>query len=102
MMHFTCDVCGSAMRAKEDPRFVVKIESFAAHEPAALTEEDLEADHVEAIGELLRDLEESAENIELPPARQEFRFDLCPECHRKYVRDPLAKEQGNKLFFSKN
>src|SRR4051812_6757655 len=93
MMHFTCDVCGKELRAKNDARFVVKIETYAAHDPAALTEEDLDEDHMEAIGELLRDMEESQESFELPPARQDFRFDLCPDCHHKFAHDPLGKDQ---------
>ena len=55
MLHFTCDLCGKELRPGEDQRFVVKIEAFAAHDPAELTEEDLDEDHMEAISQLLRE-----------------------------------------------
>ena len=58
MLHVTCDHCGKQMRAGED-RYVVKIEVFAAHDPAEITEADLEEDHMEAVSELLREMEES-------------------------------------------
>lgn len=54
MMHFTCDLCGREMRPGVDPRYVVKIEAYAAHDPVEITDEDLDEDHIEAVGELLR------------------------------------------------
>jgi hypothetical protein len=54
MLHVTCDLCGKEIRPGEDGRHVVKIEVFAAHDPAEITEADLEADHMEAVSELLR------------------------------------------------
>ena len=58
MLHVTCDHCGKQLRAGED-HYVVKIEVFAAHDPAEITEEDLEEDHMEAVSQLLREMEES-------------------------------------------
>ena len=66
MLHVTCDHCGKQMRAGED-RYVVKIEVFAAHDPAEITEADLEEDHMEAVSELLRELE--ARGIPTPSSR---------------------------------
>src|ERR1700749_5157708 len=58
MLHVTCDGCGKELRAGED-HHVVKIEVFAPHDPAELTEADLDEDHMEAVGELLRQMEET-------------------------------------------
>ncbi len=102
MMHFTCDLCGKDLQPGEEERYVVKIESFPAQDPAQLTEADLDDDHMEAVSELLRDLEEDDADIELPEPSKHFRYDLCPECHQRFVRDPLGKEHQHKLFFSKN
>jgi hypothetical protein len=99
MLHFTCDLCGKELRPGEDDRFVVKIEAFAAHDPAELTEEDLDEDHMEAISQLLRD---DGEDIEVAAARKNFRYDLCPECHAKFLRDPLGRDGVQKFDFSKN
>ena len=102
MMHFTCDQCGKELRPGEDSRFVVKIEAYPADDPALLTEEDLDEDHMEAIGELLREIEEGDLAPELDAPTKQFRYDLCRECHARFVSDPLAKEHPQKLFFSKN
>ena len=33
---------------------------------------------------------------------RELRYDLCPECRKKFVRDPLGKEAAQKFDFSEN
>ena len=34
---------------------------------------------------------------------QQLRFDLCPECRRKFLKNPLAREMPAKAFgFSSN
>ena len=86
----------------ETQHFVVKIEAFAAQDPAELTEADLEDDHLEAVSQLLQESEENECNAELTEPYKNFRYDLCPECHKKFVRDPLAKDKEQKFDFSKN
>jgi hypothetical protein len=102
MLHVTCDLCGKELRQGEDQRYVVKIEAYAVQDPAALTEADLDEDHMEAVSQLLRECEENDTCPELVEPYKEFRYDLCPECHKKFVRDPLAKEKEQKFDFSKN
>ena len=103
MLHVTCDLCGKELCPGHDQRFVIKMEIFAAHDPAKITEADLDDDHMEAVSELLRDMEDGIEDPELDgPAYKHFRYDLCPECHKRFVRDPLSKETSQKFDFSKN
>ncbi len=102
MMHFTCDLCGKELLPGDDPRFVVKIEAFAAHDPGEITEEDLDLDHMEAVSQLLQDLEDSGAGPDLAEAHNKFRYDLCLDCHKKFVHDPLSKESMHKFDFSKN
>jgi hypothetical protein len=91
MLHVTCDLCGREMRPGED-HYVVKIE-VVARNPGQLTEADLDADHLEAVGELLREMEEDLDAGHEPePPTQRRRYDLCPECRNHYLHDPLRKE----------
>ena len=91
MLHVTCDLCGREMRPGED-HYVVKIE-VAARNGGQLTEADLDADHLEAVGELLREMEDDADaGAEPEPTTRRLRYDLCPECRTHYLRDPLRKE----------
>ena len=103
MLHVTCDLCGKVLRPGDDQHFVVKVEVFAAQDPAEITEEDLDEDHMEAVSQLLREMEENLDNPdELDPAHQSFRYDLCPQCREKFLRDPLGKEVAQKFDFSEN
>jgi hypothetical protein len=103
MLHVTCDQCGKEIRPGDDERFVVKIEVFAPHDPAEITEEDLDQDHMEAISQLIQGMEDNLGDApELERRRHHFRFDLCPECRGKFVRDPLGKEAAQKFDFSEN
>jgi hypothetical protein len=101
MLHVTCDLCGKELRPGEDQHFVVKVEVFAAHDPAGLTEDDLDEDHLEAFGALLREMEEN-ETEHIPPTCQHLRYDLCSLCRQRYLRDPLGKEASQKFDFSEN
>ena len=102
MTHFSCDLCGKMIVPGDDQRYVVKIEASAAQDAGQITDADLDDDHMEEISQLLRDMEENLDEDEAVPPRKNFHFDLCPECHKRFVRDPLGKEHGHKLFFSKN
>jgi hypothetical protein len=103
MLHITCDLCGKKISVEDDHRYVVKIEVYAAHDPAQITEADLDEDHMEAVSQLLRDQEHGlADPDETAPAYKNIRYDLCPVCHKKFVRDPLGKEAAQKFDFSEN
>jgi len=104
MLHITCDLCGKELQPQEDCRYVVKIEVFAAHDPREITEADLDEDHMEAVSQMLRDMEDDETTSPDPttPVYKKFRYDLCPECQKKFLRDPLNKETEQKFDFSEN
>jgi hypothetical protein len=105
MLHITCDLCGKELRTGQD-YYVVKIEVFAKHDPAQLTEADLEEDHMEAVSQLLREMDDEEVADAIEPARHNLRYELCPECRQRYLRDPLNKElnkeAAQKFDFSEN
>jgi hypothetical protein len=98
MVHFSCDLCGKDLLDGTDARYIVQIEVYAAHDPNEITDEDLDADHLEEIGQLLSD--ESAD-AEPTPAFKKLNYDLCPACHKKFLADPLGRE-AQKFDFSQN
>ena len=76
----------------DDHSYVVKIEVFAAQDPTELTEADLDEDHMEAVSQMLQDMEENlTEEADLAPPYKNFRYDLCSACHKKFLRDPLGR-----------
>jgi len=101
MLRVTCDHCGRPLEEGET-HFVVRIEVFAPAPDVALTAADLDEDHMEAVSEALEHSEQAEGDDDLAPATQRLRFDLCPACRKRYLRDPLGKEAGKKLHFSEN
>ena len=101
MQHFSCDQCGKELLPEADRRYVVRIDVFAAPERSALTEDDLDNDHLESFSQLLQGMETGSPAPEVSPDYKQIRLDLCPECHKKFLRDPLNKE-AIKFDFSEN
>jgi hypothetical protein len=102
MVHITCDLCGKELHPGQD-HYVVKIELFVAAQPAPLTEADLDEDHMEAVGELLQEMEDSDDlDVRTEPTCKNFRYDLCPDCQKRFARNPLNREAAQKVHFSEN
>lgn len=102
MVHFTCDLCGQELPLPDAQRYVLKIEVYAAYDPLEITEEDLDRDHMEEISKLLREIED-IDTAELEDGvYKSFRFDLCSECHKKFLKDPLGKAAIPRFDFSEN
>ena len=90
------------MTASGDPRYVVKIEVYAGFDPTEITEEDLDDDPMEAVSQILQRDDSGAVDDLTAPVNKGFRYDLCPACHAKFVKDPLGKEALRLFDFSKN
>lgn len=99
MLHFTCDLCGNPMN---DHRYVVKVAVYPAFDPEEITEDDVEADHLQDVSDMLAQMEASGKMELEDCGAKTLRFDLCPECRKKYLKDPLARDTGRRLKFSQN
>ncbi len=98
MIHYSCDKCGKVIQAEEELRYVVKIEVYPADCVEEENEEfdDIRDDLAEFNLEDERELEDSDdEDMEY----RTLRFDLCSECHKSYVRDPLFAKSYRSRFF---
>ena len=99
MLHFSCDLCSQPL---DERRYVVKLESFPAFDADAITEEDLDADHLQEVSEIIHEMESTGSSHVAEPGAREFRFDLCPRCYAKFVKDPLGRDALHRLNFSEN
>jgi hypothetical protein len=90
------------MSAVGSPRFVLKITISPGRDNDVLCDDDLADDNMEAIAQLLRRNEEEGIEHEDVPQSRAFRFDLCPDCNRRYQKDPLNRDVLRALEFSKN
>lgn len=99
MLHFTCDLCG---RRLGERRFVVKMEVYPAFDPEAFDEDDLDVDHLQEVAEVIEQIEATGQCHVDDCGSKQMRFDLCENCRRKFVRDPLGRENARRLNFSEN
>ena len=102
MIRYACDLCKRELDPQEDLRYVVKIEIQAAFDPDPCDEQDDDRDHLQEIQDLLERLEGANAEDCSSEVYQQLRFDLCPECRKKFLKNPLGREAANVLGFSKN
>jgi hypothetical protein len=98
MLHFSCDLCGCPL---DEQRYVVRLECFPAFDPDQLGPMDLDQDHLQEIADILNQGDAVEESDPAGGAKQ-YRFDLCPQCYRKFQKDPLGREATRRLKFSQN
>jgi len=101
MIRYSCDLCGRDLDPRSDVRFAVSVQIKAAFDPDPNDEQDDERDHLEEIQNALERLrdddQEDGEQLQ-----QEFHFDLCSECRRRFARRPLGNEIAKLCNFSEN
>jgi len=102
MIRYSCDLCKRDLDPEEDLRYVVKVEVYAAFDPAASGDEDDDRDHLQEIQDVLERMED-VENDQIgEDVYQQLRFDLCPECRKKFLKNPLGREVVKAFGFSDN
>jgi len=102
MIRYSCDLCKRELDPHNDLRYVVKIEVFAAFDPASAEVDDDDHDHLEEIQEILERLEDSQSAEIGEEVYQQLRFDLCPECRKKFLKNPLGRKPAKAFGFSSN
>ncbi len=95
MQHFTCDLCG---REIDRQRYIVRMEVYPAFDPDELSA-DPDADHLDELAELIS--QEILEEMEpVDPGPHLLRFDLCENCRRRFLQDPLGRSPLQRSGFS--
>jgi hypothetical protein len=102
MISYSCDLCKRNLDPEQDLRYVVKIEISAAFDPISPEEEESDRDHLEEIQDILQRLEDGQCEEISEDVFQQLRFDLCPECRKRFAKNPLGREAAKLLGFSKN
>jgi hypothetical protein len=102
MIHFSCDRCKRMIDGEEELRYVVKLEVCAAMDPVGIDEMPDDRDHLLEVQEILERLD-AEEDAEIgPEIYQKKHFDLCSQCYREFIKNPLGREQPVHLGFSPN
>lgn len=95
MTAYRCDMWGRELPADPCGRFVVRIETFAADGPLEITDEDLQKDLEAEIRRIVEQLSRTPLEAIEDEVYRAFRFDLCPACHARYLRDPLGRRASS-------
>ena len=105
MIHYSCDLCKRLIDPEDDLRYVVKIEVYAAVDPVGTTDAEAaedDRDHLQEMQEILQRMDETDSDAVGDDVYQQLRFDLCPECRKKFAKNPLGRESSKHFDFSKN
>ncbi len=102
MIHYTCDRCKRNIDPSRQMRYVVKIEVQTA--PAeGLVELDDDVDHLSELHQVLEGLaDEELIDEEDDNSTLNGDYDLCPDCHAQYLKNPLGRDAVLPLGFSNN
>ena len=100
MIHYSCDICGKPLHADKDVRYVVKVEVYGIYEEDDF-DEDVFEDELDELEDPDDEIDAEMEEVE-DGEYKTFRFDLCSECHNKYLQNPLFIKGGRKTRFSEN
>ncbi|MDX1964098.1 MAG: hypothetical protein SFX18_13170 [Pirellulales bacterium] len=100
MIHYSCDLCKRTLDPQDDLRYVVKLEVFATldqeHSPL-----DEDQDNLLELQDVLQRLDDHADETISSEVYQSLKFDLCPDCRKKFLKNPLGREV-KQFDFSKN
>jgi hypothetical protein len=102
MIHYSCDRCKRAIDPEQDLRYVVKLEVHAAMEPLDCDEVEDDRDHLMEIQEILERMEDADDESIADDVYQKRRFDLCPDCYRRFIQNPMGRETAAQFGFSQN
>ena len=102
MIRYSCDLCKREIDPEGDLHYVVKMEVYAAFDPAASDEDDDDRDHLQEIQDILERLGDAESDQIGDEVYQQLRFDLCPECRKKFIKNPLGRETARVFGFSEN
>ncbi|HNR29622.1 MAG TPA: hypothetical protein PKI11_01920 [Candidatus Hydrogenedentes bacterium] len=94
MVLYRCDGCGAEI-PRQALRYTVAIDVRAAYDEIEVHLADLIRDHRAEILALLERMRQRDPQEVEDQVYKRFQFDLCPACHRAYLRDPLRFHVGS-------
>lgn len=101
MIHYTCDRCKRQIDTSEQTRYIVQIETQSAFdEPVTATDDDL--DQLAELHEFLETLHDDSFECDESESAHHGRYDLCPDCHEQFLKNPFGRDASLAFGFSNN
>lgn len=102
MIHYTCDRCKRQIDTTNQTRYVVQIEIQSAQEGCLAAIED-DIDHLAELHQVLEGMaDEEFDDVADAETTHRGSYDLCPECHKQFLRNPLGRDSMMAIGFSNN
>jgi DNA-directed RNA polymerase subunit RPC12/RpoP len=101
MIHYSCDRCKRPIEGRDAVRYVVKMEIEATIDCDDCSP-DIDQDALLEMDAMLENLEDEVLDYDCTPLFECKRYDLCPDCYREFVKNPLAREKFVPFGFSQN
>ena len=102
MIHFSCDRCNRLLDPENDIRYVVRMEVRAVMDCADAGDIDEDRDYLLEIEEILERLSDEECDEIGDEVYHRRRYDLCADCRRKLMSNPLGKDTVSPIQFSPN
>ncbi|MEQ8787064.1 MAG: hypothetical protein RIC55_12220 [Pirellulaceae bacterium] len=102
MIHYSCDRCKRELDPEEDLRYVVRLEVCAMMEPLDVDDIEDDRDHLLEIQDILERLDDDQCEAVADDVYQKQRYDLCCDCYKEYIKNPLGRDVPVHLGFSPN
>ncbi|MFK8115264.1 MAG: hypothetical protein AB8B91_23895 [Rubripirellula sp.] len=102
MIHYTCDRCKRQINTADQTRYIVQIDIQTASEEMGVEIED-DIDQLTELHQMLEGMTTDPIDMSDDDASSHHgRYDLCPECHRQFLKNPLGRDAVLALGFSNN
>ena len=102
MIHYSCDRCKRPIDTDDELRYVVRLEVHAAMEPLEVDAVEDDRDHLLEVQEILERLEDVDSEALGDELYQRCRYDLCSDCYREFMKNPVGSEARAHFGFSQN
>ena len=99
MIQYSCDCCKRMIDPHDDLRYVVRMEVYAAMDSA---DSDDDRDYLAEVQEIIERGEDVDSDRIGDDVYQQMRFDLCPDCRGKFLKNPIVRETAKQFDFSEN
>ncbi|MCP4889829.1 hypothetical protein N9D23_08465 [Rubripirellula sp.] len=100
MIHYICDRCKRQINTADQTRYVIQIDIQSVVDNSQVEmEEDI--DHLAELHQMLEGMNQEVLNEEAQSSHH-GQYDLCPECHRQFLKNPLGRDSMLALGFSNN
>lgn len=102
MIHFSCDRCQRLIETEDEMRYVVRLEIEARFGDGVFSDQEEDRDHLLEMHEILSRLDDEQDSMVDDEVYSRKRFDLCSDCYREFLKNPMGREIAKTVDFSQN